>query len=187
MQARYYDPRVGRFISEDTLGSGDGDVNLFTYVRNNPVNFIDPSGLSLSPPPYNTLPPQRTFLHNLRLALRDSLVFIAGEMVVPPSGLSAGRYDAGGAPTRIEGEWSVNDIKQGLLGHPPDGLGNPDLHHGGQMPGGALHEILPDAHRNNPTLHQNQCNLGITPQMPVGSSTSLVVPGKRTRCRPAST
>lgn len=31
-------------------------------------------------------------------------------------------------------------MKQALLGHPPRDLGSPDIHHGGQMPGGALHE-----------------------------------------------
>ena len=46
MRARYYDPNVGRFISEDPLGFGGGDVNLFAYVQNNSVNRIDPSGLA---------------------------------------------------------------------------------------------------------------------------------------------
>ncbi len=46
MRARYYDPSVGRFISEDPLGFGGGDVNLSAYVRNNPVNRIDPNGLN---------------------------------------------------------------------------------------------------------------------------------------------
>jgi RHS repeat-associated protein len=45
MRARYYDPAVGRFISEDPLGFGGGDVNLFAYVQNDPVNRIDPLGL----------------------------------------------------------------------------------------------------------------------------------------------
>ena len=44
MRARYYDPTVGRFISEDPLGFGGGDVNLFAYVQNNPVSLIDPIG-----------------------------------------------------------------------------------------------------------------------------------------------
>ncbi len=46
MRARYYDPTVGRFISEDPLGFGGGDVNLYAYVMNNPISLIDPSGLS---------------------------------------------------------------------------------------------------------------------------------------------
>ncbi|MBI5189203.1 MAG: RHS repeat-associated core domain-containing protein [Nitrospirae bacterium] len=45
MRARYYDPQVGRFISEDPLGFGGGDLNLMAYVWNNPVYGIDPFGL----------------------------------------------------------------------------------------------------------------------------------------------
>jgi RHS repeat-associated protein len=45
MRARYYDPQVGRFISEDPIGFGGGDENLMAYVGSNPVNLIDPSGL----------------------------------------------------------------------------------------------------------------------------------------------
>ncbi len=43
-RARWYDPPAGRFISEDPIGLGGG-VNQFGYVRNNPENRIDPSGL----------------------------------------------------------------------------------------------------------------------------------------------
>ncbi|HID69313.1 MAG TPA: RHS repeat-associated core domain-containing protein, partial [Desulfobacterales bacterium] len=39
------DPITGRFISEDPLGFGGGDVNLYVYAQNNPVNFVDPMGL----------------------------------------------------------------------------------------------------------------------------------------------
>ena len=45
MKARYYDPAIGRFISEDPIGFDGGDVNLMAYVGNNPVTGIDPSGL----------------------------------------------------------------------------------------------------------------------------------------------
>ncbi len=45
MRARYYDPSVGRFISEDPIGFEGGDVNLMAYVGNNPVMRVDPSGL----------------------------------------------------------------------------------------------------------------------------------------------
>ncbi|MFZ2631084.1 MAG: RHS repeat-associated core domain-containing protein [Desulfosalsimonadaceae bacterium] len=44
MRARYYDPKVGRFISEDPKGFDGGDVNLYAYAGNNPVMFVDPSG-----------------------------------------------------------------------------------------------------------------------------------------------
>jgi len=44
-RARYYDPAVGRFISEDPKSFGGGDVNLMAYVQNNPIMGIDPLGL----------------------------------------------------------------------------------------------------------------------------------------------
>lgn len=58
-------------------------------------------------------------------------------------------------------------MKQALLGHSPRGFGNPDIHHGGQMPGGSLHEVLPNQHRNNSSLHPNLYNQGVTDEMRV--------------------
>ena len=44
LNARYYDPEIGRFINADeTL---DGGYNLFEYCYNNPVNAFDPEGFS---------------------------------------------------------------------------------------------------------------------------------------------
>jgi len=45
--ARYYNSRLGRFMSPDPLNGSLGDpqsLNLYGYVRNNPVNLADPSG-----------------------------------------------------------------------------------------------------------------------------------------------
>ena len=44
-RARFYDAEVGRFISKDPIGFAGGDVNLYSYVGQNPVNFADPMGL----------------------------------------------------------------------------------------------------------------------------------------------
>ncbi len=41
--ARYYEPRVGRWITKDPLGMVDGP-NVYTYVNNNPINSFDPFG-----------------------------------------------------------------------------------------------------------------------------------------------
>lgn len=43
-RARYYDPQLKRFISEDPIGI-DGGPNVYAYVRGNPTNKIDPYGL----------------------------------------------------------------------------------------------------------------------------------------------
>jgi RHS repeat-associated protein len=44
-RARYYDTKLGRFISADPIGFRGGDFNMYRYVSNNPVNYKDPTGL----------------------------------------------------------------------------------------------------------------------------------------------
>jgi RHS repeat-associated protein len=46
-RARWYDARVGRFLSEDPLGFAAGDVNLSRYVANSATFMVDPSGLGV--------------------------------------------------------------------------------------------------------------------------------------------
>ncbi len=42
--ARWYDSKLGRFISEDQMGDPN-NPNLYVYGRNNPLRFFDPTGL----------------------------------------------------------------------------------------------------------------------------------------------
>jgi RHS repeat-associated protein len=44
-RARYYDAATGRFISEDPIGFGGDDANLYRYVLNSPIKLTDPFGL----------------------------------------------------------------------------------------------------------------------------------------------
>ncbi len=47
LRARYYDPEVGRFITEDSYWGESNDplsLNLYTYCEGDPVNFFDPDG-----------------------------------------------------------------------------------------------------------------------------------------------
>ena len=44
-RSRYYDAKIGKFTSRDPLLYVDGP-NVYSYVNNNPVNYVDPWGLS---------------------------------------------------------------------------------------------------------------------------------------------
>ncbi|MBA5864885.1 MAG: DUF2778 domain-containing protein [Nitrospira sp. CR1.1] len=45
-RARYYDAATGRFLQKDPIGLLGGDLNLYRYSQNAPMDFIDPSGLT---------------------------------------------------------------------------------------------------------------------------------------------
>ena len=47
LNARYYDSKIARFISEDTYTGNASDplsLNLYTYCHNEPIRYVDPSG-----------------------------------------------------------------------------------------------------------------------------------------------
>src|SRR5262249_51556482 len=43
-RATDYDPKTGRWTSQDQLGFGAGDSNLYRYISNRNMNNVDPSG-----------------------------------------------------------------------------------------------------------------------------------------------
>jgi hypothetical protein len=46
-KARFYDPYLNHMTQPDTIVPGAGNPqswNRFSYVKNNPINFIDPTG-----------------------------------------------------------------------------------------------------------------------------------------------
>jgi RHS repeat-associated protein len=50
--ARYYSPRLGRFLSTDPLGGSVGSLqshNAYAYTKNDPLNFVDPAGMNDCP------------------------------------------------------------------------------------------------------------------------------------------
>jgi RHS repeat-associated protein len=47
LRARYVNPTWGRFIAEDPIGFGGDDYNLYRYVENSPITYLDPLGLDI--------------------------------------------------------------------------------------------------------------------------------------------
>jgi len=65
MQARYYDPVVGRFLAVDPVGFSDNNLiafNSYSYVNNNSYKFTDPTGMAPDEEPESSSPRCVTFL-----------------------------------------------------------------------------------------------------------------------------
>ena len=46
-RARYYNPTVGRFLTEDPMAF-DAGINFYSYTLNSPLNFRDPGGMDIA-------------------------------------------------------------------------------------------------------------------------------------------
>ena len=71
LRARYYDPSIGRFISLDPIKDG---TNWYVYCSNNPVAFVDPSGLKLIFK--GTIEEVKVMFNDLQLLTDDTLELV---------------------------------------------------------------------------------------------------------------
>jgi len=91
-RARFYDPAVGRFLSEDPTGFEGGSINFYVYAGNDSPSLTDPLGLRvLNPNGYPISPPVMAALQKFNREIGcDKDVVIAGGDRPPSSKLGAG-------------------------------------------------------------------------------------------------
>ena len=101
MQARYYDPLIGRFLSIDPVGFSPDMPFMFgryTYVNNDPVNAIDPDGKQMVTNEQRQLASQGKVneFWESRAESGDPIAGMGVEFGKPPSEQSLGVYQSAG-------------------------------------------------------------------------------------------
>lgn len=105
-RARFYDPNIGRFISEDPIGFAGGDVNLYGYVTNQPLWYRDPLGLQ----------PGADVMADPNARRLGAAALAATGFLVPPLGVAI----VGGAAIYVA--WDLGDA---IARHPSNPLSRP--------------------------------------------------------------
>ena len=82
-RARYYQPRLQRFISEDSIGFLSGSSNFYAYVHNNPLVFSDPLGLWEIQVQFQWI--MTNYQWDLRKSLQQRQVVICRETILFPN------------------------------------------------------------------------------------------------------
>jgi RHS repeat-associated protein len=79
-RARYYNPHIGRFMQTDPVGYADG-INWYAYCGNNPLAYVDPSGLCYYDPcdPCDVICPEQEIM-DLEEELRKKTRMIIEEL-----------------------------------------------------------------------------------------------------------
>jgi RHS repeat-associated protein len=111
---RDYDPDVGRWTAKDPILFAGGDIDLYGYCLNDPVNLVDPDGLIVEADPYDPssyIPvPSERFLNQTEIS---SMIFATASAIsgYPPGVIVFGGINlfAGGVKSAIYSSTPCND------------------------------------------------------------------------------
>lgn len=183
MQARYYDPAVGRFLSVDPVTPAAGNAfnfSRYAYANNNPIANVDPDGRQeedggevaeefyqarqenfLRPmAPVQQLDPVMSELN----AVHDAKLL--NEIIAPGSEAKAFN-DAVNKILIVTEKIPNSDLKEppAKRGNAPTGNdGSPvELHHKGQQPDSPVVEMTRTEHRGEGNFKKNHQNTGQRP------------------------
>src|SRR5690606_19320208 len=116
--ARDYDPRTGRWTAKDPILFEGGQGNLFVYVGNDPVGFVDISGLEATAPDWLidlADSPGFQATGDFASGISNGATFGAANLLIDAVGLS-GQQDKGSS-AYAAGEYSSYVIAGARLGY----------------------------------------------------------------------
>ena len=91
MGARYYDPKIGRFLSQDPVGYPLCQ-DLYSYANADPVNFMDPDGRFFSPvyqgPPLQSFSNEVVLPYCMKHFKIDSMRYTINSKALPQGRIS---------------------------------------------------------------------------------------------------
>jgi RHS repeat-associated protein len=102
---RWYNPNIGRWMSEDPIGFAAGDANLHRYVGNAPTMYLDPSGLIPGEAAW-------TAKAGAKLGVKGALRFVPGVGVVVLASDIPAAYEAG---QKLEKTYGIGESIGDLL------------------------------------------------------------------------
>jgi len=88
--ARYYDPNIGRFTSVDPVK----DNHAYSYVNNNPMNYVDPNGMD-----------DEGVDENFRTLLANEMQVSPDEIIITPEGHFYFFQNPDGTRVTVEGDF----------------------------------------------------------------------------------
>ena len=118
MNARYYNPEDGRFVTEDTYRGETNEPdtqNLYVYCADNPVNYVDPSGhwidtvLDVASLGYSI----KEFMSNPSWSKFGYLLWDVGATFIP---FVPGSYSRKGAKITLKIADKVHELNKGKKG-----------------------------------------------------------------------